>query len=343
VVCCVMADQGGGGAKRASSERHASTGSFNGISRRVTDSASGLLRDTLSPNGTQPTSALAHVLASEDKAGPSTTTTETAGPGTGNEWRGGLNARQVGSSPGTEDTFRELATSGGSIISLSADSAKGLSLDEFTESAQKGTEVLPRQHSSTARGKQLPSSIDSFHTKYLALDAEMSAVRHAVIGSESSQASPKNSSVKPNGANGAYQVAEVNEADGADVLKLLQDPSAPFWTAMPDEEEKEEIPYTITQEDMRIAEEIIRCVGATTASKPDYDSMMTAAKHDEPFSKFSSFFDDIENYQNEVWGYLRPLIEEAKRQNMQPRSSVAKEGPATRRLRLILAHIDETR
>jgi hypothetical protein len=146
--------------------------------------------------------------------------------------------------------------------------------------------------------------------------------------------------VKAQGINGMHGAANINEVDGADVVELLRDPTTSFWTDMPDEDA---VPYTISEADLKVAEDLVRRVDDAMASKSGFENGISAAIRGQPFASFSSFFDEIENYHDDVWGYLQPLVEEAKREVAVPESFGREGGPATRRLRMILAHIDGSR
>lgn len=312
----------------SSSDTPAPEGYSQNISQRLWDSASGLLRDTISSNHDDSARALAHALASQGKAGPSTTAS--AQPGNLGEPPRSINGKQYsGSTPHSRETFRE------SSADRSSNSEFGgigniMSLDDFIDSAQHENVVPNWQHNSTAKGKQKLSSLAEDPADHRAADSELPAVWDSTTTNHT----------RGQAMNGAQRLAEISESDGADVVKLLQDPNLTLWSDEAGDEE--DIPYTITEEDSRIAE-LLRNIGTNTVSKPSYESAISAAKHGEPFKNFSSFFDDVENYQDEVWGYIQPLVEKAKRESTVQRSADEEEGPATRRLRMILAHIDGSR
>jgi hypothetical protein len=317
------------------------------FSGRILDSASGLLRDSFSPTSTQPASTLANFLASEGKAGSSTASSNTE-PGTTSGWRSGIKGGQsLESRPNAANGFRELSRADEIINARSSHATGGLSLDQFMSAAQDGTEVPTWQHSSADKGKQVASGLNGYHAERPASNIDMSATWDVIAGNQPSQTTVGNGDVEARGTNGIHGAAKIDEADGADMLKLLQDPTASFWTYIPEEDT---IPYMISEADMRVAEDIVRRVDMIMASRPGRESTMSAAPPDEPFSRLSSFFDEIMNYQDEVWGYARPIIEEArriveeaKREGTVPGSTRGEEGPATRRLRMILAHVDGSR
>ncbi len=323
--------------KRTSSRSSAMEEPPRNIAGRILDSASGLLRDTLSPSSAQQASILANVLASEGKAGPSTASACTERDTVSELCEGPIARQGPATLPGTNAAFREPGLVNGSINPRSTTTSSGMSLDQFLLSAQHNNEIPTWQHSPTAKGKQIASSLNIYHAEPEASYAEMSAAWDSNARNDHTQALPTNNNMNIHRTNAVHETAVVNEADGGEVVKLLQDPNPLLWMDMPEEQE---IAYTMSAEDMRVAEEIVRSIDTALPSKPAYTSAISAASRGEPFPRFSSFFDDTENYQDEVWGYLRPLVEEAKQEHFLSSSPDEEEGPATRRLRMILAHVD---
>ena len=316
--------------KPTSADNPARRGSSQNISQRLVDSASGLLRVAVSTSRDDSAITLSHTLASQGKAGPSIS----APPQSGvlDERVGSINVRQSpGAVPDSNESFRESSSAHGNTNLRPADIANGMSLDEFMHSAQYENDVPNWQHGATAKGKQKALSSDECHAEHEAADSALATVWD----------SPVNNRLREPDTNGTQKAAEINEADGADVVKLLRNPNFSTLTDEPEYEE-EEMPYTITEDDLRIAE-LLRGIDIDSASNSSHTSAILAAKRGEPFKNFSSFFDEVENYQDEVWGYLRPLVEKAKKERTMPNSSGSDDGPATRRLRMILAHIDGSR
>jgi hypothetical protein len=336
-----MDEQGEKGGKLPSSKSPTVEDDSRTFTERVLDSASSLLHDSISPNSAQAAATLTNVLASEGKAGPSTASAAT-GPRAAGNLQGSLNiGHSLESMPYREKSFREASLVNGNTRSRYGSTAGEMSLDQFMQSAQYEGEVPGWQHSPTTKGKQPASRLNLYHVEDEASEATMSAAWESVAASKASQpvvGEKYNERYATNGLNGA---ARINEADGAEVVKILQDPISSIWTEMPKEEE--EIPYTIFEEDMGIAEDLVRRLEKAIASNQGYESAISAVKRGEPFPSYSSFFDDIENYQDEVWGFLRPLVEKARKECDVPGPSGPEEGPATRRLRMILAHIDGQR
>ena len=331
-------EQGEGSGERTSPNRAIVEERPRNIPGRILDSASGLLRDSISPKSAQHPNTLAQVLCSEGKAGPSSPSASTERSYASGISEGPRASHGAESLPYRQEAFREPRLLNERTNASSGDITEGMSLDQFMQSAQHGSEVPIWQYSAPAKGKQVATTSDGYHPQHQVADDDISAVWDSLVNNEPSTAFSGTEYVDRQSENGVHRTAENNTTDGidgAEVVKLLQDPNACLWMDMPNEPEP---PHTISADDMRIAEEIVRHVDKTLASKPDYKSAISAARRGESLVKFSSFFDDIENYQEEVWGYLQPVVEEARRETI-TRSSEEEEGPATRRLRMILAHI----
>jgi hypothetical protein len=311
--------------------------STRGIPGRIMASASGLLHDSLSPSGTQQANTLARVLASEGKAGSSTASAN-SGPGATDNLHGGPIVQQ-GLAPvhRTSDTFREPALTDGRMTSGSGDVTEEMSLDQFIQRSQDEHDIPTLQQSSSGKGRAVASTPSGSSIEHQAPDAGMSRLWNSISQQAQSQTFSAKNYKELDGTNGTHRSFEITPTDGADVVKLLQDPNASLPIHTP---EKDDVPYIISEEDMKIAEEIVRCVDIIVASKPPHKAALSAAIRGEPFPEFSSFFDGIQNYQDEVWGYLLPLVEQAKREVVVSYASNQEEGPATRRLRMILSHID---
>lgn len=322
--------------KRAIVEEHP-----RNISGRILDSASGLLRDSISPKSAQHPNTLAQVLCGEGKAGPSSLSASTERSNASEISEGSRARHGADSLPYRQDAFREPRLLNEPANESPGDITEGMSLDQFMQSTQHGREVSIWQYSAPAKGKQVATTSDGYHPQHEVADGDISAVWDSLVNNEPSTAFSVTGYVDRQSENGVHRTTEENATDGvdgADVVKLLQDPNACLWMDIPNEPGP---PYTISADDMRIAEEIVHHFDKGLASKPDYKSAISAARRGESLTNLSSFFDDIENYQEEVWGYLQPVIEEARRETTTC-SSEEEEGPATRRLRMILAHIDRS-
>jgi hypothetical protein len=309
---------------------------------RIYDSATGLLQDAFSPHGSQPAKTLARTVASEGKAGPSSASVS-AGPGGASEFAGEIGSGKGAESlPASSFMFRESTLANGRVVPAHSDASQGMSLDQFTEGADSGTDIPLWQYDSDSKGKQPVSGVESVHFEAPALDRDISAAWDGAASGDASISGPFGVNGQAPTANALNRASEPEETDGAEVLNLLQDPSfqPSFWA---DEMEEPDPLFIISAEDVRIAEELVHRLDAAIGLTPSFETVTTAAKQGHPFLGFSSFFDDVENYHDEVWGHLRPIVEAAKREFESSASSAEQEGPATRRLRMILAHIDGSR
>lgn len=307
-------------------------------SQRILDSASGLLRDAIHPGVGQASSALLSALASESKAGPSTGMSSAALP-TIREQVGSLNGKQaLRSLADQKHALRVPLQPSGNINARSMGATEGLSLDELMHSENCESVLPTSQYGSSAKGKQRAPNRDALNGKNQHADIDWTSHWNS-LAPERTKASAANSHLEGFKPHRIDRAADFIEEDGADVVKLLQDPNCSRLT---DISEQMEIPFTISEEDMRIAEDIIRRIDMVTTRKASSESAAPRAKHSRPRPDISSLFDDIENYQDEVWGYLQPLIEDAKQERAQADAFRSVEGPATRRLKMILHHIGES-
>jgi hypothetical protein len=151
--------------------------------------------------------------------------------------------------------------------------------------AQNGSEVPTWQHSPDAKGKQVASGLNGYYEESHASNHEISATWDKIARAQPPQAMVGNSDVEAYGTYGLDKAARINDSDAADVLKPLQDPNAAFWTEMP---EDEIVPYTISEADMRVVEDLVRRIDNAMASKPGFESGISAAKRGQPFASFSS-------------------------------------------------------
>lgn len=305
------------------------------ISGRILASAFGLLRDSLSSYNSQQASSLAHVIANEGKAGPSTASA-TTGPVTADELHGRPPARQRHESLDiTNDAFRE-ASAQRSINTIVTDTAEGMSFDLFIRKERRLSEEPSSHYNLAAQHEQICSRMTKQHTDDEAAKARMSLTWNSIARGDTSQAFSATMDANEDGLNEVRRANEVSSLDGADVVALLKDPCPPSWM---DTLEEQEVPYKISGADKKMAEKFVCQIEEAMKLKPSYEPTISTAICGELLSLSSSIFDNIENYQEEVWGYLPPLIEEARLENAVS-SSVDQEGPATRRLRMILAHIN---
>lgn len=287
--------------KDTSSRTSALERSSPNISGRILASASGLLRDSLSPYNSQQASTLAHVLANEGKAGPSTAST-TTGPVTADELLERLNARQRhGYLDITNATFRETASVHRNINTTVTDTTEGMSFDMFIHKEHRLSERATSHHNLTAQHEQIRSHMDKQDTGHEAANAKMSLTWNSIARGETSQAFSGTQHVNENGMNEVHGASEVTSLDGADVVALLKDPGPPRWWT--DTLEEQEVPYKIPGADKKMAEKLVCQIDEVMKAKLSYESTILTAFSGEFLSVSSSIFDNIENYQEEVWGY----------------------------------------
>lgn len=124
--------------------------------------------------------------------------------------------------------------------------------------------------------------------------------------------------------------------DGAEVVKLLSDPSfqPELWT----EDDLDE-PYTITEEEMQISQWFMQKAQEGGSQREQLQKAVAAARSGQSFHEFASIFDEIENYHQDVWGYIGPLVKAARQEQHVAATATAEDGPAVHRLRMIVAHL----
>jgi hypothetical protein len=160
--------------------------------------------------------------------------------------------------------------------------------------------------------------------------------------------------------------------DGAAVVSLLSDPS--FQPEFADDDDLYEdpdmaVPAPLTADEIRILDSFRRQQSSTTTPThpktnaitphsliPDIDTFLAdndgisvgtsdAALRDAVLHNLPGAEDWVavnDRYQDEVWGFLRPALEAASKEieeNDQKESDPAREGPAVRRLKMILRHM----
>lgn len=305
--------------------------SQSSTSARILKSASALFCDAVHPNTSQAARTLSDALTSVGKAGSSSASSESSRP-TASEQCGGLSIERQRRRvlPHSNDAFREPPQPSRSLNTKPLAILKEPSYGEFIDNENLHTGSLSWQSDSNARGKEKVPSMTS-------LDGYDSAAKSRWI---SAWNAPSKSRLRlPLELHAEQLLGAPNavEEDGADVLKLLQDPSFSPWT---DEVEEQETPFTMSRNDWKNSNDFIRQMDKATNSVASGNSKASKRNDGHTFSTVSSFFDDVENYQREVWGYDQPLLE-GKEQVVEAGPSSSYEDPPTRRLKLLLGHLDE--
>lgn len=124
--------------------------------------------------------------------------------------------------------------------------------------------------------------------------------------------------------------------DGGEVVKLLSDPhfQPELWM-----EDNSEESYTITEEEMRMSRWFIQNTQAGAPQREQLQQAVVAARTGRAYQEFASIFIEIESYHEDVWGYIRPLVEAARREQQIAEPTAVADGPAVHRLRMIVAHL----
>lgn len=124
--------------------------------------------------------------------------------------------------------------------------------------------------------------------------------------------------------------------DGAEVVGLLSDPSfqPELWT-----EDDPDEPYTISKEEMQISQWFAQKAQEGGSQREQLQKAVAAARSGRAFHDFASIFDEIENYHEDVWGYIGPLVKAARQEQHVAATTTAEDGPAVHRLRMIVAHL----
>lgn len=124
--------------------------------------------------------------------------------------------------------------------------------------------------------------------------------------------------------------------DGDEVVKLLSESNFQLglWTTDDPEE-----PYTITDEEIQISRWFTQKAQAGAPQREQIQKAVAAARSGRAYQEFASIFDDIESYQEDVWGYIRPLVEAAREEQHIAEPTATGDGPAVHRLRMIVAHL----
>jgi hypothetical protein len=124
--------------------------------------------------------------------------------------------------------------------------------------------------------------------------------------------------------------------DGDEVVQLLSDPTfqPELWTEGDPEE-----PYIISEEEMQISQWYIQNTQVGAPRREQLQHAVAAARTGRSYEEFESIFDAIEAYHEDVWGYIRPLVEAARQERLIAEPTATGDGPAVHRLRMIVAHL----
>ena len=196
---------------------------------------------------------------------------------------------------------------------------EGMTIDQFLQSEPQAQGNVGEEAQQHFKGKKAVYASPNGDVTGPNYDADFASAWHS--GTFESDSRGK----KPNTLN-----------DGDEVVKLLSDPSFQpgIWTR----DESEE-PYTITEDEMQIARWFTQKTQEGQAEREQLQRVVAAARGGQAFQDFASIFDEIESYHEDVWGYIGPLVEAARQEQRGAESASSEDGPAVRRLRMIVAHL----
>lgn len=234
--------------------------------------------------------------------------------------------------------------------------------DEYSETKGKG-----KEKTSTSFPSSIPMDLSSSFDEYY----EAAWIRHTAAAQHSNNQHHNTQHHHPQEQNPIHQ-------DGAAVVSLLSDPSfQPEFADDNDNEhylyEDTTVPAPLTADEIRILESFRRQNQQSSSTEthhkpnnnnkitshsliPDIDTFLAendgisvggtsdAALRDAVLHNLPGVEDWVavnDRYQDEVWGYLRPALEAASKEieENERESEPAREGPAVRRLKMILRHM----
>lgn len=320
--------------------------SDSSMASRIQDSASGLARNAFFTPG--PPRDLAHTLASGGKAGPSSSASfeRSSSQAVADQYRqssassstqghgGGAPSETFRSSAPTQQGF-DLPPFSEEEFQHTYDGNIGSSFRHDTELG-KGKERVGDSEFITPSGSQVP----------LGFDAAWQKGSHDAINNTTSQ----------------------HPSDGAAVVSLLTDrsfdPEFPISAHEPAEPVDTELSQqSLTQDEIQMIETFRRQLPPPEQPQPsrinpaslipDIDTFLNGvtpgpgteatALRDNVLTNLPGAADWIaveERYHDEVWGYLRPTLEAAAKEMEDNKDSqTAEDGPAVRRLKMVLTHM----
>ncbi|KAL9620987.1 MAG: hypothetical protein Q9160_004505 [Pyrenula sp. 1 TL-2023] len=150
--------------------------------------------------------------------------------------------------------------------------------------------------------------------------------------------------------------------DGAKVSQLLSDPMFdPLFGV--DDDSLHDGQITLSNEDMEVAQlfhdrssigdhrqniALVNSGSDTSFARSDPDtalshkleSALSLPVDHQRLHEIDTFFDDLMNYHDSVWGYAQPLVEDARKEVKSTVPGQVPDGPALQRLRMIFAHMN---
>lgn len=295
----------------------------------VAKSASGLFRDTFSTNGNQAATSLSQALAHAEKGESSLTTASSAASSL---QQAGVEVRPSSSKPAIIglESFRSARTSS------PFKGFEGTTLDQFMQSGTNDADLLLGDEVNTSWKNQ---------SEY-ADELSSSKGKQAVYADGISDVAKDNYDLhyaevlRRTLSSGSIDEEKGNpRPDGHAVIEMLTSPTfhPGHWL---EGEWHDAKPFAVSDEDAKLARRFVQETQGVGPQQARLARAVNAAKENRSFKHFASIFDEIEYYQDDVWGYGRPLIQAAREEQQAVTDPSADDGPAVRRLRMFLAHLD---
>ena len=283
----------------------------------VVNSASGLLRDAVSARGTQVGTTLSQGLAAGGKEGSISSGPASASTSLQDASAYGFPSLPRGSASGYESFRSALKQS-----DPRPEVFDGMTLDQFLETDPDNTGILFEDAVGSGKGKQAVYPFVVSKPTSDNHDTQFAAVWESNANLENALADEARST-----------------EDGAEVVRLLSDPNVQpdIWTGR---DAQGEGSYTISQGEAQISQWFVQEVHRDSSQKGRIEHAVEAAREARPFGEFATIFDDIESYHEDVWGYIGPLVQAAREEHSAAPESSTGDGPAVRRLRMVMAHLN---
>lgn len=334
-------DGGNKGSRDTFGPNHDSLDQDKGLSERILESAVGLVQSGLGGSKDDAPASLSKALAEGEKLAPSSSSSSAY-------------SRVTESSTGLGHTHGAGASNiytsiGESLRSVRSDSSDNIDVMGVEERAH-----MPAQES-------LFYSPDPSSTSWDKTDPKGKKIAHE---------QPQNLLEKPDKEetmeaawshhNHLSQSQEYH--DGVEVSQLLSDPMFDPLHAM-DHESLYDGRLTLSKEETEAAQlflgrlstgEEYQSMGLDS-SRADPSSLVSKSGTDlshklesalslsvdrQSLQEIDTFFDDLMNYHEDVWGYAQPLVEDARKEVKSTLPGQAPDGPALQRLRMIFAHMN---
>ncbi len=283
----------------------------------IVDSASGLLRDAVTSRGSQVGTTLSQALAAGGKGG--STSGGAASASTSLQDANAYIGPSIsdGSASGHEN-FRSIPGQS----DARPEAFNGMTLDQFLKTDLHSTGNVFEDDIVSSKGKQAVYLFGAPESTSDNSDAQFAAVWDSNAGLGSAQAA-----------------GPVPIEDGEEVVKLLSDPNFQPDIWMGGDAQAEE-PYTISQEEAQLSQWFVHEVQRNSSQKGRIQDAVDAARAARPYNEFATIFDDMERYHEDVWASIGPLVQAAREEQRAALEDSTGDGPAVRRLRMVMAHLN---